>query len=923
MRFWSVVTALLLPLSTLAVFADEAYQVDYHHALLGIPREDNTFVHIPIASTKAALIYTLSEKNIVGAVNPKDGSIVWRQQLRTGSTAKALLRASADGDNIVVTGVDGQAAAWQASDGRLIWSHEFEGTIGDVQFLELAQDGSTTGAKDVLLLYQGANTVVERRDADTGTLKWQLVDASGDKPYKLGLTGTTVHLVALHGAMLGGYKVKVTNIDAVTGQKTDQHIVSDSDLLSSDDILFVGAGTAAPIVAWTEKSFKTVKVNLLGSKTVVNLAVDKKGEEIQRIQLHAPRTINALPHFLVQYTSTDSHWADVYHIEIAKGTIEKAYSLPKLAGQGVFATSTSDANVYFTRISQGALTVTSSTSHGIIERYMLQQIVPTVFGETKPVFSVAEVMTRPDGRVAVRAALLLSTGDWALLLNGELAWSRPEVLTLADSAVFTMPAQEERLAKELAIEEHASMRAAYVHRLKRHIAELKGFPSWLSQQPAKIVDSVMGRSLSKKADKFGFNRRVIVSTYNGRLVALDTGNDGQIAWNRPVPEFTLGDKPARLEAPSPGLLRVKTAKGNWILDLTGNVLRADETSKEQAQSGTRISYDMVDGQLQGFLGEDKKSSIWTFRPAAGERILSVTPRPSEDPVAQIGIVLGDRRVLYKYLNPNLALIMSANDAASTLTATLIDSVSGNVLHEAKHTSVDISHPVAAVLSENWLAYTYTLRAGPLTPSRGHILVSSHLFESASPNDRGALGASKNYSSLMPQIADPGTPYILSQSFHIPEEVSSLAVSHTRQGITSRMLMAVLPDSDSIVGIPVLLLDPRRPVGRDPNSQEQMEGLSRYAPFLDFNPHWYLNHKREVVGIEKVLASPAVLESTSLVFAYGTDVFGTRVTPSMSFDVLGKDFNKLQMLATVAALFVAVLFVAPLVKRKQINMRWAL
>jgi hypothetical protein len=281
-------------------------------------------------------------------------------------------------------------------------------------------------------------------------------------------------------------------------------------------------------------------------------------------------------------------------------------------------------------------------------------------------------------------------------------------------------------------------------------------------------------------------------------------------------------------------------------------------------------------------------------------------------VAQIGIVLGDRRVLYKYLNPNLALVMTGNDAASSASATLIDTVSGNVLYEAKHTGIDITRPIAAVLSENWLAYTYTLKGGPITSSRGHVLVTAHLMESASPNDRGALDAATNYSSLSPLGADAGKPYVLSQSFQIPEAVSSLAVTHTKQGITSRMLMAVLPESDSIVGIPTQVLDPRRPIGRAPTAQEQMEGLTQYSPVLDFNPQWYLNHKRDIVGVKKIVTKPAVLESTSLIFAFGLDVFGTRVTPSFSFDVLGKDFKKLQMLGTVAALFVGVVFVAPLV-----------
>jgi len=96
---------------------------------------------------------------------------------------------------------------------------------------------------------------------------------------------------------------------------------------------------------------------------------------------------------------------------------------------------------------------------------------------------------------------------------------------------------------------------------------------------------------------------------------------------------------------------------------------------------------------------------------------------------------------------------------------------------------------------------------------------------------------------------------------------------------------------------------------------------RYSPVIEFDPKWYLNHQRDVVGVKDVITSPALLESTSLVFAYGLDIFGTRLSPSFSFDVLGSDFNKFQMLATVAALAVATFVVAPLVMRKQVNTRW--
>ena len=715
--------------------------------------------------------------------------------------------------------------------------------------------------------------------------------------------------------MLGGHKIKVTDINSVSGELLDQQTLSDSDVASEDDVLYVGGEVSVPVIAWTDKSMKTVKVNLLGTKTVVSLTADKKGEELESIKVHAPQGTNIPPHFLVQYTTKDSHWAEVYHIDMTKSTISKAYDLPKLAGRGAFAASVSGKNVFFTRVAVGGITVTSSASHGILERKAINEFVPTTFGEPEPVFAVSEVMARPDGSpAAVRAAALLSSGDWALFLNGELAWARPEALTLAESVVFAEPAQGERLARELAIEEHASMPKAFTHRLTRHIEELRSLPDWLQKQPAKIVDSVLGRSLATKGEKFGFNKLVIVATSSGRLIAVDAGNGGQVAWNQAIPDFvaTAEGKSPTLRATSAGIVRVKTTSGHYLYGLDGQLVRKGTDTKEKAETSAAFSYDLANGVIRGFASGNKDTPIWTFKPSNEERILTASSRPKEDPVAQIGVVLGDRRVLYKYLNPNLALAISANDATSSISATLLDTVSGNVLYEAKHTGVDITRPIPAALSENWISYSYTTKSGPIASSRGHVLVSAHLLESAVPNDRGPLSAASNYSSFSPLVADSGKPYTISQSFQIPEEISSMSVSHTRQGITSRMLLAVVPGAASIVGIPTQHLDPRRPIGRDPTSLESMEGLTKYNPVLEFNPQWYLNHKRELLGIEKVVTTPAVLESTSLVFAYGGDVFGTRVSPSFAFDVLGRGFNKVQMLLTVAALFVGVVFVAPLV-----------
>ena len=83
----------------------------------------------------------------------------------------------------------------------------------------------------------------------------------------------------------------------------------------------------------------------------------------------------------------------------------------------------------------------------------------------------------------------------------------------------------------------------------------------------------------------------------------------------------------------------------------------------------------------------------------------------------------------------------------------------------------------------------------------------------------------------------------------------------------------------------------------------------------------MSHERDVLGVEGIVATPAVVESTSLIVTYGVDVFSTRVAPSGVFDILGQGFNKSTLILTVVALFGGVMFLSPMVRRKQINRRW--
>ena len=179
MRLWvlrfPLSVALLCAPVVQAIFADEAYQTDYHLPLLGQPQAHTTFFHRPSAASKASLLYTLSDRLLLGAVNPKDGAVVWRQKLgdkARNATTSGILKAPEGGDTLVSV-VDGKIQAWDATDGRLVWEWQNSGKVKGIEIFAAANEDH-----DVLALSEeGSDTVVRRFAADNGALIWEHVDA--------------------------------------------------------------------------------------------------------------------------------------------------------------------------------------------------------------------------------------------------------------------------------------------------------------------------------------------------------------------------------------------------------------------------------------------------------------------------------------------------------------------------------------------------------------------------------------------------------------------------------------------------------------------------------------------------------------------------------------------------------------------------
>jgi len=83
----------------------------------------------------------------------------------------------------------------------------------------------------------------------------------------------------------------------------------------------------------------------------------------------------------------------------------------------------------------------------------------------------------------------------------------------------------------------------------------------------------------------------------------------------------------------------------------------------------------------------------------------------------------------------------------------------------------------------------------------------------------------------------------------------------------------------------------------------------------------LNYFKKVEDIKEITTAPTYLESTSLVFAHGLDVFFTQTAPSNTFDVLNSDFNYQALLLTTVSLLVFTIVADRVAKKRDIAWLW--
>lgn len=335
---------------------------------------------------------------------------------------------------------------------------------------------------------------------------------------------------------------------------------------------------------------------------------------------------------------------------------------------------------------------------------------------------------------------------------------------------------------------------------------------------------------------------------------------------------------------------------------------AKPTAYQVCQSTYMFTADPDIGLLTGytlsFSTPEELIAVPVWEVKLNKQITAIVGKSPLEKVHSPGRVLGDRSVLYKYINPNLvAVITQVEDPIhkNILSIYLIDVVNGGIVFSVVHKRA--TEPVHIVHSENWVVYSYFN-----DKSRRTEVGTLELYE----------GAIQSNTTAFSSISSPIQPKVERQSYILPAGVEAMRETITEKGITSKHLLVAL-NSGGILEIPWMFLDPRRPLTASAELRE--EGVIPYMPELPIPAEAVINYNQTMLRVRGIHTVPSGLESTCLVFVYGLDLFYTRVAPSKTFDVLKEDFDHSLITAVLIGLTVAAYVTKRLASRKALKQAW--
>ncbi|RHY78565.1 hypothetical protein DYB30_000035 [Aphanomyces astaci] len=963
-----------------ALYEDQIGLFDWHREGLG----EVTHAVFPSKNSKdvkvSKALYVASRANVLAKLDSKTSAVEWRHVLPESSidalhfadSHASVVTLSTSTNNALTTGNATVVRQWDAVYGRLLWEtnlpasssssssfakvHEVRGEneVDETRLVVVRNQGVT-----ILGLKRGdvLRTVPFKSTTFLASLISSKVSADGSKLYILGTTDkAAASPVVLQVVLKSG---ALSTLDVASPAAL--HRTDDEDIVVAVGVNPDGAG--------------------LTLQSLDNLTKPPSIASPASLQLPYPADVSfsavdaSLGHALVASLSNDKR---VFLRIAADLSVQVVASLPS---SGSLVDSVQAPGALFHVALDASRNLVSVTSHyaGAASPSFTASLDVALYGGSI-LRGFAGVAFKKKGAALslVRVGLVFADASLVLVSNEKPAdagpvWIREEALAHVTQMYWVTPTFD-------SVDQDKSLKVipTYWEELGLELKKLVKFASSLSTLWSAT-------DTTKHSSTFGFAKLLVLYTSTGKLYGLDS-QTGAVAWSRFLgpghqllvtrdhPAFGAGAELLVVTPQSKQLLWLDAGDGSvvhedvpassssgvkWVVllpklkhveldatvprrvvgvldDATNHVdlFPADEDVRDHVQSFYVHRYNPHDHAFQGFVlaSTTAASPVWSVALPANERIVARSVQPEHRAIDSSVTVLGDDSLLLKYLNPHLFGVATIDDHR-VLHVSLIDGVSGRIVHRVKHR--DAAEPVHLVQSENWLVYSYWN-----TKSKRTELVSLTLVEGGVPANGLNPWKQPRWASAKSSF-EPKLPVVLQKTFVYPASISALGVTVTNQGITPQYIL-VAQSNGQIFKLARNFIDPRVPDGAPTPEQIRCEterflenrlgqmmdcccseGLFQYTPYVPVlaNALNMVTYNQTIRGIRRLVTAPALLESTSLTFAYGLDLYYVRLAPANAFDVLPSDFNFELLLLLCLGFIGGAYLTSVLADRKELHDAW--
>ncbi|TRY87079.1 hypothetical protein DNTS_009164 [Danionella cerebrum] len=932
---WLVVRlaiALSLSLYTaLAVFEDQVGKFDWRQQFIGKVR----FASFDTHSQASKKLLVATENNVFASLNSRTGDLFWRHVDKTGPEGHIDALLMSGQDAIVVVGNGHLLRSWETTVGGLKW----ETVLDAGSFQAAALVGVQDFAKYVSVLKKatislhdissGIQTWVENLP-DSDTIQYQTVYSGGNGlVFVLGIVPNS-HIVIVEYKVEDGEIMSKKSVEAAWMSSLESScVVIGSGILMCVDQITQSLYTV-PLQSEEQTELRQILLQTLDLEVVSGFQPILTATQPNPAQ-------PPLTEFFLQL-GPDHHIL----LQLKDGLIAplRDFNPAHLAAFATSGEKTVAAVMSPKNDTACSINLYSAdTGRRHLDTTMIYHSDPN---GGKPNKLYVHAFLKKDDSVGYR--VMVQTEDLTLTFlqqPGRVVWTREEALAdVVTMEMVDLPLTGTQAELEGEFGKKAGHNCTYVcfvpriclsHRdlllpadglfpmvLKRLSSQFILLQAWLAHLWKLFYDARKPRSSVKNEvtidtlsrDEFNLQKMMVMVTASGKLFGIDS-KSGTILWKqyleniKPDSVFKLVVQRTTAHFPHPPQCTLLIKEKVTAFPSTKNVL---QQLQDMASSIFFFIVDSSQGKLSGFhLRTDLSTElIWeVVIPTEVQKIVAVKGKRPNEHVHSQGRVMGDRSVLYKYLNPNLlAVITESSDThqeRSFVGIFLIDGVTGRIVHEVVQRKA--RGPVHCVHSENWVVYVYWN-----SKFRRNEFSVLELFE----------GAELYNSTVFSSLDRPHPPQVLQQSYIFPAPISTLEATLTEKGITSRHLLVGLP-SGNILSLPKMFLDPRRPEMVSEQSRE--ENLIPYAPEMPIRTEWFINYNQTVARVRGIYTAPSGLESTCLVVSFGLDIYQTKVFPSKQFDVLKDDYDYVLISSVLLGLFFATMISKRLAEVKLLNRAW--